>query len=131
MIINGHIRVIVSTSEDFGILVQHRGIIFKNEDTQYVLHQTFSGPEIITLKEYLEKRTKLWTKSYELKHEVDTDQVLADPRFEFFDLYTANCENFVNTFINEHTTTRHYHASQQIVFWPLLILALLIMNRKR
>lgn len=131
MIIKDNIQVIVSTSEDFGPVVLHRGIIFNNDDTQYILHQTFSGPEIITLKQFLKKRAKLWTKDYELKHDVDTDEILADERFEFFDLYKANCENFVNTFIDEHTTTAHYHASQQVIFWPLLIIILLIINLKK
>lgn len=125
MIIQDKITRIISTSE-FGFPIYHRAICFDYEGETYILHQTFSGPELTTLTRYNRKRQILNTKQYDLKKEIDTDKLLDLPEYQTFGLLNHNCENYVNDIIDRYTTTQHTHLSQQVTIWIIIIIIFLI-----
>jgi len=126
MLVTGDITLVVATSEPLGPVMQHRAVLFEYEGTKYILHQTFSGPELITWDKFIKKRTILFTRRYKLKKELPVEDVLMWNEYQRFNLIFYNCENFCNDIIDRYTTTRHTHMSQQILFWTVIVVLSII-----
>ena len=129
MIIKNHIIRLISTSKELGLIIHHRAICFECDGAQLVIHQTFSGPELITLWQFCKQRKILNAKQYTLKKDIDTDRLLQYPEYQRFNLFNRNCENYVNDIINEYTTTPHIHLSQQVAFWLTVIIIAILINK--
>ena len=57
MTARNYIYKVTATSENFGPIMLHRGIVFNDHGTDYVLHMTFDGPEVLPLDTFKSKRT--------------------------------------------------------------------------
>lgn len=126
MITKGHIYKIVSTSETFGRLILHAGIMFSQDDQYYVIHKTFDGIEITPLTQYLANRTEINCQEYQLKQDIDISQIYYAYKDDKFNFINNNCENFVNDFINNYTTSSVSRTSQQVKAWSCMLLMITI-----
>ena len=121
---------IIATSEVCGLIL-HQAILFESENKFYIVHQTFAGPEITTLDRFTLKRKILDLKEYKLKKKIVINDLLDNPDYRTFNLINRNCENFCNDIINTYTTQRHPHASQQVIFWSIVLIFILYAKIKK
>lgn len=121
---SGNIAVVVTNSEKWGYIVQHRAVIFRNRGKLYATHMTLSGPEILPLERFESTRSYIASTKYKLKGTVDIEAFNRQWNPEF-NLLNNNCETYVNTFIDQYTTQSHCHGSQQIIFWSAVCLILI------
>lgn len=128
MIAKDYIYKILSTSETFGRIILHTGIIFAANDQYYVIHKTFDGVEIITLSQYLENRTEINCTKYKLKQDIDITHIYQTCKDDKFNFINNNCENFVNNFINTYTTSSVKRTSQQVEIWCCIIMTIIIIG---
>lgn len=117
MIAQGQIALITSTSRHFKYIIRHKGIVFIENGTFYVVHRLVKGIEIVPLEKFLETRTILNIKRYKLKHDVNITELVRTKQYNRYKLINNNCENFCNDFINEHSTKKRAIYSEQIAFW--------------
>ncbi len=117
MVAHDQIALITSTSRYFKYIIRHKGIVFRQNDTFFVVHRTVKGVEIITLDEFLTTRKLLKIKRYKLKHDVDISELVRTKQYNRYKLINNNCENFCNDFINEFSTQHRSEYSEQIMFW--------------
>ena len=131
MTAHDYIYKVTATSENFGPFMLHRGIVFNDHGTDYVLHMTFGGPEVITLDTFKAKRTILNYRRYRLAQDVCIDDILYNLNDDKFEAINNNCEHFVNDFINTYTTRRHLRISEQVIFWAVIVTVIAIIIYKR
>ena len=131
MTARNYIYKVTATSEELGPFVLHRGIVFNDHGTDYVLHMTFDGPEVITLETFKSKRTVLNYRRYRLTQDVCIDDILYNLNDDKFEVINNNCEHFVNDFINTYTTKHYPRISEQILFWGIFAAVLIIAYYKR
>ena len=130
MIAKDHIWHVTATTEEFGYLIRHEGILFEQDGQQFILHRTFGGAEIIPLSSFTAKRKIILKKEYKLKHDVDLDEILLNEQQDEFELINNNCENFCNDFINAYTYAHRCRFSKQVLFWIILATIILIATYK-
>ena len=123
----GKIFLITSTSAKLGRLIRHKGILFKYDRNLYVVHRTIKGVEIITYKDFLSTRQVLHYRSYMLKNEVNIEELVRRHRYNRYKLIYNNCETFANRFVDEYSTKRRHHYSEQVLYWVYAVLILLLM----
>lgn len=90
---------------------------------------TFSGPELTTPEKFSRKRKVLSIKKYTLQKDLVISDIINSPKYQRFKLLTCNCETFVNDIVNEYTTGKRMRASQQVVFW-IIVITLILLNNK-
>ena len=132
MTAHDQIYKVTATSENFGPFMLHRGIVFNDHGTDYVLHMTFDGPEVITLETFKSKRTILNYRQYRLTQDVCIDDIMYNMEGDKFEAINNNCEHFVNDFINTYTYAHRPRYSEQVLFWAIVIavIAYIIYKRK-
>ena len=121
MIVEDKITRLITTSDDLGPIVLHRGILFKHNEQQFILHQTFSGPEVTPLYRFAKKRKILNRKVYKLSKPLLIEEELMNPNFQRFNVLVRNCENFTNHIIRKYTSSYAPPFSQQVAFWIILV----------
>lgn len=134
MIISDRVYKILSTSDVFGYFILHAAILFENDGREYVLHLTFDGVEVIPIEVFESKRRILWMEEYQLKRDVNTDDIIRMMYNDRFEAINNNCENFVNDFINTYTTCHCIRFSQQVALWlsiATVIIALIYKYKKQ
>ena len=94
MTARNYIYKVTATSENFGPIMLHRGIVFNDHGTDYVLHMTFDGPEVLPLNTFKSKRTILGYKRYRLTQDVSIDDIMYNQKDDKFEVLNNNCEHF-------------------------------------
>lgn len=131
MTARNYIYKVTATSENFGPIMLHRGIVFNDHGTDYVLHMTFDGPEVLPLDTFKSKRTILGYKRYRLTQDVSIDDIMYNQKDDKFEVLNNNCEHFVNDFINTYTTHHCLRISEQVLFWAVIAIAITIIWKRK
>lgn len=126
-----YIYKVTATSENFGPIMLHRGIVFNDGGTDYVLHMTFGGPEVITLDTFKKNRQILSYRRYRLTQDVSIDDIMYNQKDDKFEVINNNCETFVNDFINTYTTRHCLRLSEQVIFWAVIAIVVTIMWKNK
>ena len=125
MVVSGKIYRITSTSDCY-FFILHSAIVFEYRDIRYVLHMTFDGIEVVPYETFMRKRRLIYAKEYTLRHNVNIDDVLKEKANDRFNLIYNNCENFTNDFVSRHTFSHGFIISQQIAFWCITLVVLIL-----
>lgn len=121
MIASNYIYHITTTSQELGHFIKHQAIAFDNDNQTYVLHMTFEGIELTTLEALLKTRKLLSKHKYELKQDVNIDDILLNYKGDKFDLINNNCETFTADFINTYTKHHCPRISKTVVRVAIMI----------
>lgn len=122
---NANITLITTNALGFPFFMFHRAIKFRGQNgIPMIIHNTTSGVEIISYKDFMKGRHIYRAKRYSIKDQFNPYEIIRLENQDF-DWMNYNCEDFTTKLVNTYTDGHLYMSSPQRNFWMILTFILL------